>query len=104
MIWIGRFKETHNKNEYPSIFVAIHENVPENKNIILDYLKHGRDVASSPGYLYDKINGETLLRNPTCYTDGKYYWRSDLIYYYEKYNVELPDDFIKYVLKNSKRV
>jgi len=31
--------------------------------------------------------------------DGKYTWRSDVIYYFEKYNLKLPDEFVKEVLK-----
>ena len=31
-------------------------------------------------------------------TDGKYAWRSDVIYYVEKYNMSLLNDFIKHVL------
>ena len=102
MIVIGRFKETHNKEEYPSIMNAIHGEPPKDKAKILRYLKNGEAGAMSPGYLYDRVNRETILRNPVCYNDGKYAWRSDLIYYYEKYNVDLPEDFIKHVLKNSK--
>ena len=102
MIVIGKFRETHNKDEYPSILTAIHDEPPKDKAKILRYLKSGKVGAMSPGYLYDRVNSEIILRNPTCYNDGTYAWRSDLIYYYEKYNVDLPEDFINHVLKKSK--
>lgn len=101
MIWIGQFKENYNDERYPSILAAIHDEPPENKAKILRHLKNGFPAAMAPGYLYDKIDGSTLIPNPTCYHDGTYAWRSDLIYYYEKYNVDLPEDFIKHALKNS---
>lgn len=101
MIVIGRFKETHHDESYPSILSAIHDEPPKNKTKILRYLKNGRVGAMAPGYLYDEIDGATMIPRPTCYNDGVYGWRSDLIYYYEKYNVDLPEDFIKHALKNS---
>lgn len=33
-----------------------------------------------------------------AYTDGKYYWFSETIYYFEKYNLQLPDAFLKDIL------
>lgn len=101
MIWVGEFKETHNREEYPSIFTAIREKAPDDKRKILAYLKNGKEIARAPGYLHDRINGESRLPNPACFTDGTYSWRSDLIYYYEKYNIELPKDFIEHVLKKQ---
>jgi len=32
-------------------------------------------------------------------SDGKYQWRSDIIYYVEKYDLELPEEFVNYVLE-----
>jgi len=101
VITIGKFKETYNDDRLPSIFTAIHDDPPENKAKILAYLKSGREGAMAPGYLYDRVsNGATLIRNPVCYNDGVYMWRSDVIYYYEKYNIDLPEDFIKHALKH----
>lgn len=33
------------------------------------------------------------------YNDGEYAWRSDIIYYVEKYNMRLEEDFVNKVLK-----
>lgn len=33
--------------------------------------------------------------------DDKYAWRSDLIYYFEKYNLKLDDDFIAHVMSKT---
>lgn len=98
---IGGFKETYNSDRYPSIFTAIHDEAPENKSKILNYLKNGRVEAYAPGYFHDKVGSKDVIP-AVCYTDGEYEWRSDTIYYYEHYNIDLPDDFIKHVLKKSK--
>ena len=102
MIVIGRFKETYNDERYPSIFTAIREKAPANKRKILAYLKSAKVVARAPGYLYDRVNNDVSIPNPACYDDGTYAWRSDVIYYYEKYNIELPEDFIRHVMKKTK--
>lgn len=99
MIVIGRFKETHNDEAYPSIFTAIRKEAHKNKEMILDYMKHGKISAVAPGYLQDVIDNNTRINNLTCYTDGTYTWRSDVIYYFDKYNIALPNDFIDHVLR-----
>ena len=35
------------------------------------------------------------------YSDSEYIWRESEIYYFEKYNLKLNDDFIKYVLNKK---
>ena len=102
VIVIGKFKETYNDDKYPSIFSAVRDEAPENKSKILGYMKTARVEARAPGYLYDRINQDAIILKPACYTDGVYAWRSDVIYYYEKYNIELPEDFITHVLRKTK--
>lgn len=102
MTVIGRFKETYHDDRLPSIFSAIHENPPKEKGIVLEYLKHGELAAVSPGYLVDQVNGHTQIKNLACYQDDSYLWRSDVVYYYEHYNIDLPGDFVEHVLKKMK--
>ena len=33
------------------------------------------------------------------YTDGEYSWTSEEIYHFEKYNLELNEDFVKKVIE-----
>ena len=104
MIWIGEFKETYNDDKYPSIHDAVRDKAPEHKEKVLAYLKGGKPVAYAPGYFYDVLNDNAVIMHPACYEDpdGVYAWRSDVIHYYEKYNIELPADFVEYVLSKSK--
>ncbi|MBQ9993724.1 MAG: hypothetical protein IJP17_03335 [Clostridia bacterium] len=95
VIMIGCFAEFYKKGNYPSIKDCIHTESPENKEKVLRYLKKGRVVAVAPGFLHDVISGKSINMELTTITDGEYTWRSDLIYYYEHYNVDLSDDFIK---------
>lgn len=101
MIVIGKFKENYNDDRLPSIFSAIHDEPPEGKEKILRYMKGGRKGAVAPGYLHDRVANAAII-TPVSYNDGVYAWRSDVVFYFEHYNIDLPDDFIRHVLKNSK--
>ena len=96
---IGRFRETYHDDRFPSVLDYINPEEPENKQIILDYLKKGRVTAVYPARLYDAVTKQTQNVSLRCLTDGKYAWRSDLIYYYTKYNVKLDHDFISYIMR-----
>jgi len=103
LIVIGKFRENYNDDKYPSIFEAIRKEPPEDKARVLMYLKSGTVGAISPGYLHDYVsNIKAAIRNPVCYNDGVYAWRSDVVYYYEHYNIELPEAFIKHALQKIK--
>ncbi len=78
---------------------TISEIADENKSKILNYLKNGRVIAAVPGIMMDvftKANivgvGEWVVR-----TDGIYEWDTLIIYYYEKYNLKLPKDFLEHI-------
>ncbi len=73
----------------------ISQSADKNKPKILNYLKNGRVIGVVPGIMKDsftlkQINGQWLLM-----TDGIYEWDTKLIYYYEKYNIVLPQEFIR---------
>lgn len=93
MIVIGAFKEAFGK-EYKPFDECISNSEVKNKRQVLEYLKGGKVVAVAGGALYDIKSGERIPGETLCYSDGKYIWRSDLIYYLDKYNFKLPDSFI----------
>ena len=100
MIVIGKTKEMYKSDEYPSVKTLI--NKPnKDKKIILEYLKKGTVTSVSPSILIDVIDNKTKINNLCMMNDGKYAWRSDLIYYFEKYDLELQKDFIEYVLNQQ---
>lgn len=99
MIVIGRVKEIMKDDKYPSIIELISEKEINRKKDIVDYLKRGTITSASPSGIYDVINGEKIDTELQMMNDGKYAWRSDLIYYVEKYNMKLPDDFINHIFR-----
>ena len=50
--------------------------------------------------LHDIFTGDTISYENCVLGDNKYIWSNELIYYVEKYNAELPDEFIKHILKD----
>lgn len=73
----------------------------KNKAAILDYLRKGKVTAASPARIVDVISGEKIGSSLKMLEDDKYAWRSDLIYYFEKYNLKLDDDFIAHVMSKT---
>ena len=71
------------------------------KEIVLKHLKSGTMEAVYFSYAKDVLTGG-FIGEQIMYNDGKYRWFTDTIYYFEKYNVKLPDDFIEHVLNQSK--
>ena len=74
------------------------------KNTVLNYLKErGEEYAvltcGAMDYISDKpLNGISVK----SFTDGNYLWSNEEIYHFEKYDLKLNDDFIQYVLEQTK--
>lgn len=94
------YSEYINDSSVGSIKENISNAKDDNKSKVLDHLKNGKILAAIVGtakdvFTNDVINGEWVLM-----TDGIYEWSSDIVYYYEKYNLILPTDFVNYAIEN----
>ena len=69
----------------------------KDKQKILKYLRSAFVESACAGWYTDVKTGEKIPEKAVCYTDGKYWWRSDIPYYVERYNMKLPDDFIAHI-------
>lgn len=101
MIVIGQTREIYKDNKYPSIKELINKPIKE-KNKVLRYMKKCNIDAVAPAALRDVINPENRIHELYCMSDGIYGWRSDVIYYVEKYDMALPEEFIQHVLSQVK--
>ena len=97
-ISIGMYKEISG-DEYPPIKDFLSDFPVPEKAEVLSYLKSASVAAASPGIMEDAFTGKSIPGEFLAYYDGKYTWRSDFIYHFEKYNLKLPDDFIAHVMK-----
>ncbi len=101
MIVIGQTREVYKDDKYPSIGEIVGKPIKE-KDKILSYMKNCKISSVSPAIVTDVINPKKKINELYCMTDGTYGWRSDVIYYVEKYDMALPDEFVQYVLNQVK--
>ncbi len=67
-----------------------------NKKEILNYLKKGESIGSRMEIIRSLYPNDSEIIGGVIYlTDGVYVWPNYLIYYFEKYNIEIEEDFIK---------
>jgi len=94
---ISNYREINGHISSPSIKSGIgFEN--QNKTTVLEYMKNNEAEVVQARAMMDYISGTALRGSVECFTDGKYFWTSEEIYHFEKYDLKLNDDFIKYVL------
>ncbi len=104
MKYLGRIKELYQEDYgYPSIKTLISDRPMEHKKELVEYLKNGRIVTAIAGRARDVLTGEFIPTEWLTMTDGKYEWQTNIVYYVEKYNLKLPDDFIQHVLSQNKK-
>lgn len=73
------------------------------KNDILNYFKKYNTInAVVTCASTDYITGEKLTESIKCFNDGTYVWTNEEIYHFQKYDLKLNDDFINYVLNQTK--
>lgn len=71
-------------------------NKPEDKELLLKYLKNGKVIGAIPGTMRDPIAGNKIPGNE-IFSDGEYEWKADLPYLVNKYNFQVDKDFIDHV-------
>ena len=101
----GFYKEMQlGEDSNPSMKEYINQKI-ENKELICQYLKNGYVMAACSDLVTDVIFPENgVIGSPDELTDGYWLWPGDLVYYVEKYNLKLDDDFIDYMRAHSWRI
>ena len=96
-IEIGTFRELNGNDYYPK-FESL--KLPaDKKEKVLYYILNAPHIAESPGMAVDAFTKERLHMPISLQGDDICIWRSDIAYYFEKYDLKLPDEFIEHVLK-----
>lgn len=97
-IYLGFFAENGlSMANNGSINQFIVSKVDYDKGKIVNYLQNGKKESICPKNTYDIISGKMIATFFYVLTDGEYVWKSDLPYYVDKYNIELPKNFIEKV-------
>ena len=71
--------------------------IPQKESIIA-YLRNGAIEAAAAGRARDVFTGERIPEEWVTLTDGIYEWDTSLIYHFDKYNIRLPDEFLRHIL------
>lgn len=95
---ISKVREFSGDSSYATIKEVIGKSISEKKKI-LQYLKSFEPDCAAGMLLVDEITGEETSNGVMGYEDGMYYWDTREIYHFEKYDMELQNDFIEYVMK-----
>lgn len=98
---LGKYDELSPGMGYPSMKLSMEKNEYSGKKAIINYLKNGNVHMASASLIKDVFTGENAGGYKLFMDDGIYSWCSSLIYYVDKYNLRLPEDFETHVLKNS---
>jgi hypothetical protein len=67
---------------------------------VLEYLKKYDEYSVSAHEVVDQYTNRNTGVTSSVYTDGNYWWRTEDIYHFEKYNVKLRPDFVCQVLNS----
>lgn len=101
MIFVGEYEEFSPNSGYPSIKEHIHEEPHKSKAAILKHLRNGNVHMVTASRFVDVLSGKKTNIELVFMDDGKYAWTSKIPYYVEKYNLQLPEDFVNHILRNN---
>lgn len=98
-----KFQEKYHDKSLPSVKELFQHESIEGKEKILAYLKKEKwdSGARAPMLFRDVVTGKPVPGEFCSYSDGEFSWRTDEIYYFEKYNLKLKDEFIQHVLSQK---
>lgn len=103
---LGFWKEFHFRGDnLPSIFEKgnLEKREEKIKPNVLKYLKSGIWLVKTRS-VFNCVITEERIGYPCIYTDGEWFWTSEYIYYYENYNLEMPEEFIKTMESNCFKI
>lgn len=85
-------------------FKEFHYSISPRKSEILEYLKNGETIAVTMNIIESLYEGDNnIIGGVTYLTDGKWIWPNYLIYYLEKFNIEINNEFVDYVLEKKNK-
>jgi hypothetical protein len=64
-----------------------------NEDLALGYLKGGTQILMVPAINNDLLaENRSLIGPPNIFTDGIWIWNAEVIFYVEKYHIEIPEE------------
>jgi len=89
-----------------SIFAVLDKGDPSLQKKIIAYLQAGHTYVCAPGLSQDVTvpEDDIVTGSIAIMSDGIWTWPKELIYYVEKYNVALPEDFVAFIQSQNWQV
>ncbi len=102
MEFLGLIKEHESINRGVKSFKEFNFTISPYKDEILKYLKNGESIAVTMNMVESLYDGDNnIIGGLTYLSDGKWIWTNYLIYYLEKFDIEITDEFVEYVLNKK---
>ena len=94
---VGFFREMNLYADTGSIKDFMVKEVNYDKQKVISYLKKGKRIALCPREPIDCITMDSIGLSFSIYNDAdkEYEWGDFLIYHIKKYNINLPDEFLR---------
>jgi len=74
----------------------------EDREKIISYLKSGQMILFRPQIVADVLSEkEEWIGSTSIYSDGVWLWKDYLVHYLEKYNIQIPPEFILHAERNN---
>lgn len=101
MKFIAEIREFSENSNNPELSTMV--NFPiKNKSLILKFFKSFKPIAVMAHGTTDYIkNISNTNESVSLFNSDEWFWTNEMVYHFEKYNLKLNEDFIKYVLKRS---
>lgn len=97
MKFITNYKEL-NGDSNESLLDHIAKAPIEGKEKVLSYLRNGKTRGVRCSGIFDYVADDPKFDTIHLFTDGEYFWDSEEIYHFEKYNLSLNAKFVEKVL------
>ena len=100
---IGFFEEMNLYANTGSIKDVIIKEVNYDKRKVIAYLENGQRVAICPRNAIDCMTGNPISTSFSIYNDmdQEYEWGDFLVYHIKKYNINLPDEFLEKIERDT---
>jgi len=101
--YVGNFQELgfDDDPDAPLLKASCGKLAETNKQRIVEYLNAGKTFVYSPGHEADVLDPGKRAGSSSYATDGTYLWPRVLAHYVERYNTELPAEFLEHCESND---
>lgn len=95
---LGEFQELeHGRPDGPSLRAAVRDHGGPDEHRLVEYLRSGSILAATGSRVHDILSPDReLIDGLHLFTDGQWFWYSDLAHYVEQYHVALDERFVQH--------